>query len=292
MKTNIEAPPPRNYAQETRDTLQAQIDLAPKQYASESVYQPLYAQLELRSARDALLGNADTKGLLAMFRDDISPILDATTAASDRAQTASDVSRVSEFGTKIREALRTANPDQASLLDELNRQATSELSLGASLDPSLSRQVQQSARAAQTARGQGFGFSDASEEALFAGQAGEQLRRARQGFGLQVAQLNYATQADPFQALLGRSSSPGLGQGLLGAGLQAGQAGGPQLFNPESPYAADLYNTNYNGQAAARIASANARAGLIGGILGGAGNIFGGLLGGAGAAGGFSKLFR
>lgn len=47
--TTIQAPAAPNYAQSMRETLQAQIDLAPKLYASEQQYQPLYAQLQAQT---------------------------------------------------------------------------------------------------------------------------------------------------------------------------------------------------------------------------------------------------
>jgi len=44
--TTIQAPAAPNYAQSMRETLQAQIDLAPQLYQSEAQYQPLYNQLQ------------------------------------------------------------------------------------------------------------------------------------------------------------------------------------------------------------------------------------------------------
>ena len=51
MGTDINAPPPRDYSQETRDTLRAQIDLAPERYAAEATYAPKYAALNAQIAR-------------------------------------------------------------------------------------------------------------------------------------------------------------------------------------------------------------------------------------------------
>ena len=42
-KGDVDAPPPRNYGQETRDTLQAQLDLAPQLFESEARFRPQYA---------------------------------------------------------------------------------------------------------------------------------------------------------------------------------------------------------------------------------------------------------
>ena len=49
-------PPPVNYGQQTRDTLQAQVDLAPQLYANEARYQPQYSDLMLRNLNQMLQG--------------------------------------------------------------------------------------------------------------------------------------------------------------------------------------------------------------------------------------------
>lgn len=62
-------PPAPNYGQITRDTLQAQVDLAPQQFAVEQQYQPQYSALELQNLNTLLNGtpggvanyNASTK---------------------------------------------------------------------------------------------------------------------------------------------------------------------------------------------------------------------------------------
>lgn len=68
-------------------------------------------------------------------------------------------------------------------------------------------------------------------------------------------------------------------QGLNGGGLQnmlVGNAGNTVALpgiNPESAYAQDIYNTNYNGQMNAYISGKNNRAGLMSGILKGVAGI-------------------
>ena len=63
------------------------------------------------------------------------------------------------------------------------------------------------------------------------------------------------------------------------------------MFSPESQYAADIYNQNYQGQLAARTATAKNRASMIGAGIGAFGKMtgssvaagkgmFGGLFGG------------
>jgi hypothetical protein len=54
--TTVNAAPQRDYAQETKDTLATQIALAPDLYASEAKYQPMYNQLQMQLAQEAVLG--------------------------------------------------------------------------------------------------------------------------------------------------------------------------------------------------------------------------------------------
>lgn len=207
------------------------------------------------------------------------------------------------------------------LVEEMRNQAQSELALGSRLDAATSREVQQNIRAAQAARGMGMGGGDMYQEAMGLGSAGEALRQQRrafaggvvgmsgqdklarqlasernlqQSFGLMgnVAEMNRANAVDPMLAILGRPSGsyqPALAQG--------GQYGGDR-FNTMNPYAADLYNTNYNGEAAARIATANNKSALWGSAIGGVAKIGAGIATGgmslfgtaAGAAKGFNPM--
>ena len=194
------------------------------------------------------------------------------------------------------------------IVQEMRDQAQSELALGSKLDAATSREVQQNIRAAQASRGMGMGGGDMYQEAMGLGSAGEALRSNRrafaggvvgmsgqdklarqlaternlqQQFGLMgnVAGINAANAVDPMLAILGRPSGsyqPALAQG--------GQYGGDR-FNTMNPYAADLYNTNYNGEAAARIATAKNKSALIGSTISGVAQI------GAGIATGGMSLF-
>ena len=70
--TTVEAPPARDYAKETGDTLQTQIDLAPQLYESEAKYRPQYADLE-RGMMLEQLGIDPSLGLLEAYEDYIAP---------------------------------------------------------------------------------------------------------------------------------------------------------------------------------------------------------------------------
>ena len=232
-----DTPPPRDYAQETRDTLQTQIDLAPDLYAAEASQEfgrPAYARLDLDVLRETLLGTEDRPGMLELYERDIMPRLGAADAAARDVKREADIAAVERLGPRATEAFRASNPEQAALMDEMNRQAMEGLQAGAALPPSVAREIEQSVRGAQAARGFGYGMADIGQEALVKGLQAEQLQRRNQQYAGDVSRLNMATTLDPFLAVLG---SPGvqINQGM--GVVQQGQGfnPGPQ-FNPESAY--------------------------------------------------------
>ena len=270
MGTTVKAPPPRDYGKETRDTLQAQIDLAPQLYGAEEKFRGKFAQLDMDIAQQI------TPQLLDLYETSQTRL-----GAMDREQLdlqrGSDIAAIEKYGGRAREALDAANPEQAALLQELNQQALSDLRLGGQLNAGQQRQLSQAARGAQAARGFGYGINDAAIESWAQLQGSEQKRRQRQGFAQSMVGMNKATAADPFMAILGRPSS----MNPMMAGGVVGQAGGfnpGAMFSPESQYAGDIYNQNWQGELAARTASASNRASMIGAGLGAVGSVFGGAL--------------
>ena len=268
MGTKIKAPPPRDYAKETRETLQAQIDLAPGLYGAEEQFRGKYAQLDMDIAKQ-----------MSPQLQDLYETSQTRLGAIDRDQLAlqreGDIAAIEQLGGRARAAMEAANPEQAALLAELNQQAQADLAAGGDLSAWERRELQQSTRAGQAARGLGYGIGDAAIESLAQLQGASARRRQRQGFAQSMVGLNKATSADPFMAILGRPSSvsPAMAGGVLG---QAGGFNAGQMFSPESQYAGDIYNQNYQGQLAARTASARNRASMIGAGLGAIGSIWGG----------------
>lgn len=267
MGTKIKAPKARNYGQETRDTLQAQVDLAPALYGAEEEFRGKYAQLDMDIAKQM------SPQLLDLYETSQSRL-----GAMDREQLdlqrGSDIAAIEKYGGRAREALDAANPEQAALLKELNAQAMSDLQLGGQLNAGERRTINQSARGAQAARGFGYGINDAAIEAFANLQGSEQKRQQRQGFAQSMVGMNKANAADPFMAILGRPSSmnPAMAGGVVG---QAQSFNPGAMFSPESQYAGDIYNQNYQGQLAARTASAKNRASMIGAGMGAAGTVLG-----------------
>lgn len=269
--TSVKPPPPRDYYQETRDTLQAQVDLAPELYMREAQYRPKYAELDFNIAREL-------SPRIAEMLSELQPTLDATQIESQRAFREADIAAVEELGPRATEAILASNPEAAALLKAMTAQANEEIASGGALTPGQMREAQQQIRAAQSARGVATaGPAAANQEVRFTAAESEALRRRQQAFAANVLGLNQAIAGDPFMQILGRPGmSPMVAQGTFaqGAAFNPGN-----MFNPESAYASDLHNTNFNADYNARIASANNTSGIIGGFLGGAGTALGGWLG-------------
>jgi len=241
--------------QEGKDSLQAQIDLAPDIYKARAQYDPQYAQLSVDTLRTALLGDGKSPGLLDTYAQ-IEPRLTDWQASAQSGQRARDVADVEKLGARATTAIRNADPVAAALEDQLAKSASEQLAAGASLDPALASSVSQGVRAAQAARGFGTGGSDVDVEGLFLGERANALRSQRQAFAQNVASTRRASAVDPSLAILGRpSNAAGMASSLVGQG--GGLSGNGQSFDPFNGYASDLNNTNFNAKAAAKIAQAN-----------------------------------
>jgi hypothetical protein len=110
-------------------------------------------------------------------------------------------------------------------------------------------------------------------------------------YALSLAQMQQGVASDPFQAILGRpsqSQGAGMGQTQFAAGL-AGQALGPNLFDPNAGINLGLQNNAnaanyganiYGAQASYAGATNQGRGSMIGGAIGGLGAVAGGALAG------------
>ena len=256
MGTSVSAPEPRNYGQETRDTLQAQLDLAPQKYAAEAQFAPKYQALQLGLLQQA------TPELLRLYKEQIAPTMGEVEAAARSRSRAGDIADISALGPQARAAIKAASPEQAALADTLTAQAQSGLAAGSRLTPEQQRMVEQQTRSGLAARGLAQGPSGALQEAVRSqlSGAGMQQQRSQQAMGALGA--SQGVYGDVFQQVLGRPSQAfGASQGFVG---QAGGFNPGQLFNPESQYAANLIGGNQQQQLAARTASAANSTALIG----------------------------
>lgn len=267
----------RDGAQELIDNTAAQAQVAPQLFeleSSDEFGRPAYAQLDLQVLREVLTGKDGQPGLLDLYETDVLPRLNAAEVAGRRVGREGDIRDVEELGVRATEAFKAANPEQAELQAEINRQALEDLRAGASLPPSLSRELDQFIRGGRSDRGLGYGMADLGAEVFIKGSAAEQMQRNRRAYAQQVAAMNAATAQDPFMAILGR---PGVNvnQGAMIAGQ--GQSFNPgQIFNPESAYLGSVHASNMNAANNAAMASANNRTALIGAGIGAAGSALGG----------------
>lgn len=253
---SVEAPTPRNYAAETRDTLQAQLDLAPQKYAAEAQFAPKYQALQLGLLQQA------TPELLKLYKEQIAPTMGEVEAAARSRSRAGDIADISALGPQARAAIKAASPEQAALADTLTAQAQSGLAAGSRLTPEQQRMVEQQTRSGLAARGLAQGPSGALQEAVRSQMAGAGLQQQRQQQAMGALGASQGVYGDVFQQVLGRPS-----QAFAGSQSFLGQAQGfnpGQLFNPESQYAANIMSGNQQSQLAARTASAANTTALIG----------------------------
>ena len=301
---NYEAPAPRDYYAETAGTLQAQVDLAPEVFKAESKFRPLYAGLDYR-IYDRFLPKYLQTGI------ETAPLVAQQAQILNTSQRQADIADVMNLGPQALKAMKTANPEQAALLDEMTRQAMDELKLNGLLSPDEERAVIQNTRASFADRGM-----DLSNPAIFAEAMNlDGATRARQdrarAFAGDVLGFQKSVYGDPYALILGRpSSNLPFAQGSSGI-PQSAQVG-PQLFNPESDYASQLYsdnyagalqgaqiqagldqdyfNTVYNAMASANIAGANNRAAVDAGRMAATGSMIGSTIGAAGMLGAASIM--
>lgn len=271
-KGDVEAPPPRNYGQETSDTLQAQIALAPQLYASEAKYRPQYADLERRMQLEQM-GIDPNKGLLQAYEEDFAPSMARQKAATVKG----DIDILKKYGPQLLQAQRDIDPLADSLRQGIMDSASEDLAAGMGLTQTEQRDLDQqvlSGAADRGMEGQGSTFADMVSQRLSANRGVKQQR-------LQNASAAYAMNAsDPLFALTGRAAStPGQAMQQFGsAGFSLNSS--PGIFNPESNYAGNLATQNYQGQMDANAASASNKAGMMSGLFQGFGSLGGGFLAG------------
>jgi hypothetical protein len=262
MGTKVSAPTPRNYGQETQDTLEAQINLAPQLFAAESQYAPKYQDLQLKLMDEAM------PRLMDMYSQ-AAPQLSAIDASNTRAQREADIAAVRDLGPQALDAMKISNPELAKLLGSMTGQAQAGLDAGSRMTSEQLEQSQQGSRAAWAARGLGSSPASALDEVVQSQAAGASEQDRRRGFAMQAANMQQSAYGNPFQAILERPVGSAAMMSTLGGQSMALNPG--RLFQPESQYAADLIGGNKQQQLAARTASAANRSALAGAMIGSVG---------------------
>ena len=271
-------------------SLAAQIQYAPQQYAAAAQYDPLYAKLSAQNTSDYLTGPG---GMLSLYQNQLLP-------AAQQAQTSqiqSNIQNVSSMGPQAYQAQMTANPLLAQYVNsaqgntpmaqQLNNFYSSQLALGSQLDPATQRQMQQSYAQNAAARGMGYGPQDAALESLGEMEAGQNLLWQRAGAANQYSQQqlgnlgNAANAANPLGLFTGAGANMASASNLYGQGNQGASA--VPSFNPFG----GLFNTIYSGDVAysnasnaANIANSNQTNALLGSGISALGSMAGGTLAG------------
>lgn len=225
---SADAPPPRDYGKETTDTLNAQIELNPQ-----------LASSNLEAMNRMLYGADGQTGVLDTYANRVAPALQKAQETANTSQRAADIRDVANLGPGAREAILAANPQNAQILDLLNKQAIGGLEAGTSMTPEEARQVQQASRAAFASRGMSAGNQAIGDELLQQYNMGQGLMRQRQGFAQSMVGTNQST-FDPMMVLTGRTS----GAVQQAPGWSNGALGNANIYNPESAYSGNLYNSN------------------------------------------------
>ena len=266
-KGDVEAPPPRDYGQETADTLETQIRLAPKLFASEERFRPEYANLERRIQLEQL-GIDPEIGLLEAFEDYIAPSL----VRQERAGVEGDIDMLRELGPQLVQAQRAADPLAESIRQSVMAEALEDMQAGAGMTAQETRDVDEQTLAMAAQRGL-VGQNVSDYDRMKAKLLGDRQAKAQR---MQNASAAYGLgQGDPLLALTGRRMNTGANVaqqfGTAGYGLESS----PAIFNPESAYAGALSTQNWQGQMDARAATAANRASMTGALLGAGGSILG-----------------
>lgn len=268
--TTVEAPPERDYGEETRDTLESQIALAPQLYESEAQFRPQYANLE-RGIQLEQLGLDPNMGLLDAFRQ-----ISAAQKDIQYDSTGADIDMIRELGPELAEAQRAADPEADALRQAIMADAIEGMEAEGGMTEDESRMVDQRILEGATSRGMGD-----QKSTLLAQMRGQlQGDRAVEQQRLQNAGVAYSMgNFDPLLALTGRTgNSPMMAQqGFGGAGFSLDSS--PAIFNPESAYAGSLNTQNWQGEMDARTATAANRAGMMQGLMSMGGSIIGGGMG-------------
>ena len=272
---NIHPPPARDYGDETQYNLERQLALAEPLFEAETSQEygrPAYARAEQDIVRESIAPAAPRGiGLLELYEKYIAPSI----MRQQREGAQGEISMLRDLGPQFMEAQRAADPESERLRMGLQRKGQEGLDAGQELTKSELAGITESFRASQSARGDAYQRSSPSaiQETMARLGAGRQVEEQRIARAASI--LGQTRQVDPFLALTGRSARvPEQVMGQLGGSGFALQAG-PQLYNPESAYAAGLIGQNQANLMNARMASASNRSTLLGGLLQMGGGMFG-----------------
>jgi hypothetical protein len=276
-KEKVEMPKAPEYKETSADILKTQLELAPKLYASEAKYQPLYQALQDQIQRQS------AQAQIKMFQQ-LQPEFSRLESNYQKSQQQAQLQGLKERAPAYIQAFQKAT-GVTPLIQGMQKYAT-ELQatpVDYNLDPEEIRAIEQQSRAAYAARGTALGDQSALSEVLNRYQfqrqretEEDQLRMQRQMAAAGIAG-NIAQFASP--ALTSFYQQPMYAGNFAGNTVQSAlmgqQQAGPQLFNPESQTGFGLAGGVYNAKVQGAIGQAQANAARFGAITGAIGQIGG-----------------
>lgn len=179
------------------------------------------------------------------------------------------------------DALKQLDPQSAAVRADLGKRVQDDLALGSSLSPEYSRELEQSVRGAQAARGNVLGSGPAAIESLVKGKAGQDLYQQR--LTNAGSFLSGPTPEQQLLAVQGVSPDRSMAYVNPGAGTAGVNFGSQNYANMLAQYQLSSGPQSNPWLRAATGAASGAVAGYAGGAGGGWGALGGAAAGGAGA---------
>jgi hypothetical protein len=283
----VQAPAAPNYQESMRSILQAQVEMAPKVYESEAIYQPKYQALQDQIAKQA------AESQIALYRQ-LQPSYSALEEDYMKSQQAAQLRGLQERAPGYVQAFQEAQGvgDINRALQQYTQQKLGTLQTdGTMLSPQEQRAIEQQTRAGYAARGTALGGQSNLAEVLNrynARQAREQqLVALGTGLGGYFQQQSAPALTSFYQQPMYAGSFGG--QAAQNA-MMAQQQAGPQYFNPESQTGMGSIYGAYNAQMQYAAGMAQANAARSAGKMGMMGSLGGGLLSAGGMLGGAAIL--
>lgn len=245
----------------------------PTQLAMDKEFQPQFTAQQLQDFQNALFGQNGQPGYLDLYKNSIVPAMSQIEANANRSTRTANINDLTTLGPGALTAIQGANPQQAQLMDQLTKSASSQLQLGTVLDPNQVDQINSMVLGDWANRGLGTSNPAQLDQAMqyFAG--GQNLLQQRQANAGAVAGMQNEFYTDPImRMLMGGSDASRTGQQLTDTSAGFGFGGSTTLPMDQ---ATSMLGGAATSAANASIASGNNSAGMIGGGLGAAGAIGG-----------------
>lgn len=252
--TEVNPPENRQLGSEIRQIL----GLSGNIFDNRAEYDPKYAALGNRTTGISLFGDGSTPGMLEMYQNALPGLTNAQVGAGQGA--------LQQYGGSIASAVRGINPNQSNLMDLMNKQATEGLQAGGRMTRDQMYNATNAVRSNYANRGFVGSLPQGLDESVALARESDNVLGQRQNFAAGVAGMENQFYTNPaVNYALGTGSQNSMNS-VLGMGM-ANTANTPNALDQVAPYASDVNNTNYNGVAAAEIAQANNRTGMMSSMM-------------------------